>query len=597
LGARFYAAGFAALRAGTGNMDLLVAIGTSAAYGLSVLALLRHGAPHTPELYFESSAVVITFVLLGKWLEAKARRQTGQALRALGSLQPTTARVRRAGVDTSLALAEVQLGDTVVANPGERIAVDGVVLEGASHVDASMVTGESLPVARAVGDAVVGGTLNGEGQLLLRTTALGAETVLARIVRLVESAQTGKAPIQRKVDRVSAVFVPVVLGVALLTLLGWGLLAGQWHAAVLNAVAVLVIACPCALGLATPATIIVGTGLAARRGILIQDAQALELAQAVRVVAWDKTGTLTQARVQVTGLWAATQADVLALAAALQAGSNHPLAAAVQRAAAGLEVPGATGLRAVAGKGVAGQVGGAALMLGSAKWMQEIGLASALAEPGCALAVQAWLSSGYTVSYLAQASDAGRTSQLLGAVAFADAAKPGAAAAVQRLAGMGVRSVLLSGDNAAAASAVGAALAITDVRGELLPEDKAGIVAELKAQNGNKAERVAMVGDGINDAPALAAADVGMAMASGTDVAMHAAGITLMHGEPGLVADAIDISQRTTAKIHQNLFWAFAFNTIGIPLAALGGLTPVLAGAAMACSSVAVVSNALLLRR
>jgi|CXWL01.1.fsa_nt_gi Cu+-exporting ATPase len=603
LGARFYRAGWGALRAGTGNMDLLVAIGTSAAFGLSVYGLWAADGQGMAHLYFESSAVVITLVLLGKWLEARARRQTTSAIRALNALRPATARVRRgpdAGSDVELPLAQVQPGDVVVVRPGERIAVDGVVTAGDSHVDESLITGESLPVARGPADRVTGGAVNGEGLLLVRTTAVGAESVLARIVRLVESAQGKKAPIQRLVDRVSAVFVPAVLVVALLTLLVWGLAAGDWTAAVLNAVAVLVIACPCALGLATPAAIMAGTGVAAQRGILIKDAEALEVAHAVRVVAFDKTGTLTEGRprlvhAEAAGADATGRTTLLALAAALQAGSDHPLARAVLEAARvpDVAVSAATALRAVPGRGVAGSVDGIEIRLGSARWMQE----SQLDLAPWATRVTELQASGHTVSFVAAMGAAPR---LVGLLAFADTPKPGAEAAVRRLAVMGVRSVLVSGDNRGAAQAVATVLGITEVRAEVLPEDKARILAELK-RGLPRGGRVAMVGDGINDAPALASADVGIAITdthgSGTDVAMHAAGITLMRSDPGLVADAIDISRRTSRKIWQNLFWAFIFNAVGIPLAAWGMLSPVIAGAAMAFSSVTVVSNALLLRR
>ncbi len=591
LGARFYKAGWAALRAGAGNMDLLVALGTSAAFGLSLYTLWVDGAGHG--LYFESSAVVITLVLLGKWLEARARRQTTAAIRALNALRPDTARVRSAAGDVDLPLAQVVVGDLVVVRSGERIAVDGLVIEGGSDVDESLVTGESLPVARGPGDAVTGGAVNGEGLLLVRTTAVGAESALARIVRLVESAQARKAPIQRLVDRVSAVFVPAVLAVALLTLLGWGLAGAGWSVAVINAVSVLVIACPCALGLATPAAIMAGTGVAAQHGILIKDAEALELAHAVGVVAWDKTGTLTQGRPQLVQVLA-TEADRAALlkaSAALQAGSSHPLARAVLQVAndEGLTLPLATNVRAVGGRGVAGDVEGMPLRQGSLRWMQESGvdLGPWQAE------LQRWQTSGHTVSGVAAVQDPPR---LLGLLAFADTAKPHAAQAVRQLAALGVRSVLLTGDNAGSAGVLARAVGIATVHAEVLPADKARIVTELKASLPAR-RQVAMVGDGINDAPALAAADVGMAMGSGTDVAMSAAGITLMRGDPALVADALDISRRTHAKIRQNLFWAFIFNAVGIPLAAAGLLSPVVAGAAMAMSSVTVVSNALLLRR
>ena len=591
LGARFYKAGWSALRAGAGNMDLLVALGTSAAFGLSVYSLWADGGAHG--LYFESSAVVVTLVLLGKWLEARARRQTTAAIRALNALRPDTARVRRAGGDVDVPLAQVLVGDLVVVRAGERIAVDGVVVQGDSEVDESLVTGESLPVVRGMGDAVTGGAVNGDGLLVVRTTAVGAESALARIVRLVESAQARKAPIQRLVDRVSAVFVPAVLAVALLTLLGWGLAGAGWSVAVINAVSVLVIACPCALGLATPAAIMAGTGVAAQRGILIKDAEALEVAHAVAVVAWDKTGTLTKGRPQLVQVLAADgdRAALLKAAAALQAGSSHPLGRAVLQVATdeGLALPLATNVRAVGGRGVAGDVEGSPLRQGSLRWMQESGvdLGPWQAE------LQRWQASGHTVSGVAAVQDPPR---LLGLLAFADTAKPHAAQAVRQLAALGVRSVLLTGDNAGSAAVLARAVGIATVHAEVLPADKERIVAELKAAL-PAGRRVAMVGDGINDAPALAAADVGMAMGGGTDVAMSAAGITLMRGDPALVADALDISRRTHAKIRQNLFWAFIFNAVGIPLAAAGLLSPVVAGAAMAMSSVTVVSNALLLRR
>jgi Cu+-exporting ATPase len=590
LGARFYRAGWGALRAGTGNMDLLVALGTSAGYGLSVYLLFKHAGHGVPHLYFEASSVVITLVLLGKWLEARAKRQTMDAIRALHALRPETARVRRAGREIEVPLTQVTVGDLVAVRPGERVPVDGLVTEGASHVDESLITGESLPVARHAGDKVTGGAINAEGLLLVRTTAVGAESTLARIVRLVESAQAGKAPIQRLVDRVSAVFVPVVLAIALLTLLGWGLGGGDWEAAILNAVAVLVIACPCALGLATPTAIMAGTGIAARRGILIKDAQALELAHQVTAVAFDKTGTLTEGRPELVAAEPShgDRATLLAIAAAIQAGSEHPLARAVLAAAQRENIPqrAASGLHAVAGRGMAAELEGRELRLGSTRWMAESNVAlGPLRERAEQLQAE-----GRTVSWVAEVGTAPR---LLGLLAFGDTLKPAAAVAVRSLREQGVRSVLVTGDNRGSAEAVARQLGIDEVRAEVLPENKARIVAELKAAGAV----VAMVGDGINDAPALAAADVGIAMSTGTDVAMQAAGITLMRGDPALVADAIDLSRRTYAKIRQNLFWAFVYNVIGVPLAAFGLLNPVLAGAAMALSSVSVVGNALLLKR
>ncbi|MDO9002576.1 MAG: heavy metal translocating P-type ATPase [Aquabacterium sp.] len=592
LGARFYIAGWKALRAGSGNMDLLVALGTSAGYGLSLYMLLRHGGHDMPHLYFEASAVVITLVMLGKWLEARAKHQTTEAIRALNALRPETARVRRAGQDFEVPAAQVRINDVVVIRPGERVPVDGEVTEGSSEVDESLITGESLPVAKHEGDLVTGGSVNGQGLLLVRTAAVGAESTLSRIVRMVESAQAKKAPIQRLVDQVSAVFVPVVIGIAVVTLLAWGLGTGQWESAILNAVAVLVIACPCALGLATPTAIMAGTGVAARHGILIKDAEALELAHAVKLVAFDKTGTLTEGKPRLVAWEAASgsQAELLADSAAIQAGSEHPLAHAVLQAAKdeGLSVVAAHEVRALAGRGMAAVVGGRDLRLGSTRLMQELGVELNVLQARAGQLQQ----EGRTVSWVADVSKPGQP-LLRGLLAFGDTVKASASRAISRLHEHGVRTVMLSGDNRGSAQAVGQQLGIDEVRAEVLPEDKASIVNELKASG----LRVAMVGDGINDAPALAAADVGIAMSTGTDVAMHAAGITLMRGDPALVFDAIDISRRTYAKIRQNLFWAFAYNVVGIPLAAMGLLNPVIAGAAMAFSSVSVVTNALMLRR
>ncbi|MET0961527.1 MAG: heavy metal translocating P-type ATPase [Noviherbaspirillum sp.] len=586
LGARFYRAAWGALRAGSGNMDLLVAIGTSAAYGLSLYQLYLHGG-HAHHLYFESSAVVITLVLLGKWLEARAKRQTVAALHALESLRAVTAVVRRDGVDREVALAEVRVGDWVLVRPGERVPVDGRIVEGSSHLDESLLTGESLPVARAVGGMVAGGAVNGEGALLLEATAVGAQTMLSQIIRLVENAQAVKAPIQRLVDRISAVFVPVVLLISVLTFLAWGLLAGDWQQALLTAVAVQVIACPCALGLATPTAIMAGTGVAARYGILIKDAEALEIAHALKVVAFDKTGTLTEGRPALVAIEGDAQ-QVLTLALALQQYSDHPLAKVVrlEAAARGMSPLPAHNAQALPGRGVSAQLDAGAAYLGNARLMHELGVDTGPWEAAAAAHEQA----GRTVSWLAL-HDA-RQSVLLGLLAFGDNIKPSAAQAVALLRQAGIRSVMLSGDNAGSAAAVGAATGVDELHAGLLPADKVTAVAALK-QGG---VLVGMVGDGINDAPALAAADVGIAMSTGTDVAMHTAGITLMRGDPALVAAAIDISRRTYRKIWQNLGWAFAYNIIGIPLAALGYLSPVIAGAAMALSSVSVVSNALLLR-
>jgi Cu+-exporting ATPase len=588
VGARFYRAAWKALAARAGNMDLLVAIGTSAAYGLSVYLAMAQESAH---LYFEASAVVITLVRAGKWLEERAKRRTTEAIRALGALRPETARVLEGAVERVVPVDRVRVGDIVVVLPGERVPVDAEVTEGESHVDESLVTGESLPVTKSPGGRLTGGSVNAEGRLVARTVAVGAESVLARIIRAVESAQAAKAPIQRLVDRVSEVFVPAVVAAALFTLLAWGLATGRWEPAVLNAVAVLVIACPCALGLATPTAVMAGTGVAARHGILIKDAEALEIAHRTRVVAFDKTGTLTEGKpslAQIVPLGVARE-EALGLATAVQRGSTHPLALAVA-AAAGREsvpVPAAERMRTVSGRGVEAVVNGRVIAIASRRWAQELGIDGMAALEGDATRLEA---EGMTVSWLVETAPASRALALL---AFGDALKPQAAAAIARLRALGIAPVLVTGDNRGAARAAGRLAGIDDVRAEVLPEEKSAIVAGLRSAHG----AVAMVGDGINDAPALAAADIGIAMGTGTDVAMHTAGITLMRGDPSLVADALDISRRTSAKIRQNLFWAFVYNVVGVPLAALGLLSPVIAGAAMALSSVSVVSNALLLTR
>ncbi|MES2820571.1 MAG: heavy metal translocating P-type ATPase [Pseudomonadota bacterium] len=592
LGARFYVAGWKALRAGAGNMDQLVALGTSAGYGLSLYLWWAAPAGSMPHLYFEASAVVIALVLLGKYLESRAKRQTASALRALEALRPERAVRVRDGREESVAIADLGLDDVVLVKPGERFAVDGEVLEGRSHADEALISGESLPVPKEPGDRITGGALNGEGRLLVRTTALGGETVLAQIIRLVEDAQAAKAPIQKLVDRVSRVFVPVVLLIALATLVGWLLAGSDLELALINAVSVLVIACPCALGLATPTAIMAGTGVAARHGILIKDAESLEVAHGVTAVAFDKTGTLTSGTPRIAHLASLrgddenAEHELLRLAGALQRGSEHPLAKAVLDACAerGLSIPPVGDSQALAGWGIAGSVEGRQLALGNRRLLEDSDLqAGALAE-----SARAWEAEGRTLSWLLERAPQPR---VLGLFAFGDTLKPGAAEAIQALRARQISSHLITGDNRGSAQAVTDALGLDAMHAEVLPADKAALVAELK-----KTGVVAMVGDGINDAPALAAADVGIAMGGGTDVAMHAAGITLMRGDPRLVPAALDIARRTYNKIRQNLFWAFIYNLIGIPLAAAGLLNPVLAGAAMALSSVCVVSNALLLK-
>jgi Cu+-exporting ATPase len=513
-----------------------------------------------------------------------------RAIRALQALRPERARVRRDGQEIEVPVESVRVGDFVVVRPAERVAADGEIAEGMTHVDESLITGESLPLAKGPGDRVTGGSVNAEGLIVVRATAVGAQSVLARIIEMVETAQARKAPIQRLVDQVSAVFVPVVLGIAAVTLLAWGLGTGDWERAVLDAVAVLVIACPCALGLATPAAVIAGTGVAAKHGVLIKDAEALEIAHRVRVVAFDKTGTLTVGKPTLVALEPASgeRSAALALAAAVQSGSEHPLAKAVMAAVKkeGLTVPAAADVKVTPGRGIEARLGERRLAVGSSRWMRELGVDLApLADRQAALERQ-----GLTVSWLAEL---GATPKALALLGIGDELKPEAAEAVAELARRNIVSVMLSGDSRTVAEAIAARVGITSVRAEVLPEDKAREIDSLRTAHGT----VAMVGDGINDAPALAAADIGFAMGSGTDAAMHASGVTLMRGDPRLVAAAIDISRRTYAKIRQNLFWAFIYNVVGIPLAALGLLSPVVAGAAMALSSVSVVTNALLLKR
>ena len=592
LGARFYKAGWHALRAGSGNMDLLVAIGTSAGWGLSMWLWLGRGSQH---LYFEASAVVIALVLLGKWLEARAKHQTTAAIRALQALRPEVAHVLQpSGEERDLPLAEVLAGDRLVVRPGERVPADGTIEQGQTHVDESMLTGEPLPVAKGEGARVTGGSINAEGRFVMQAQAVGSETVLAQIIRLVQDAQAAKAPIQRLVDQVSAVFVPVVMVIAAITFAGWLMTGAGGEAALIHAVAVLVIACPCALGLATPAAIMAGTGVAARHGILIKDAQALEIAHRVDTVAFDKTGTLTMGRPRLVAFIAAPGCDEneqLTVAASLQGGSEHPLARAVEAAARerGLAVSAPEGVRGVAGRGTEGEVGARSYLIGSLRWMQDLGVdLSAMTDDLLRLQHQ-----GATLSMMIERTTEGLVLRAL--MGFADEPKPEAAQALAALRERGLSLVMISGDNRTAAMAMGLRLGLREdeVMAEVLPGDKASKVAALK-EGGHI---VAMVGDGVNDAPALAAAHVGLAMATGTDVAMHAAGITLMRGDVRLVADALDISGRTVRKIRQNLFWAFAYNVAGIPLAALGFLSPVVAGAAMALSSVSVMTNALLLKR
>ncbi len=596
LGARFYKAGWGALKALTGNMDLLVALGTTAGWALSMWLWLTAEPDTIVHLYFEVSAVVITLVLLGKWLEARVKRQTTSAIRALHALRPDVAHLMGLDGEVDVPVAEVLVGDRIVVKPGERFPVDGKLLEGHTQIDESMLTGEPLPVSREAGDKLTGGSINGDGRVVMQVSAVGSGTVLSNIIRLVEDAQAAKAPIQRLVDQVSSVFVPVVLVIALATLLGWWLSGYAFEMALIHAVAVLVIACPCALGLATPAAIMAGTGVAAKNGILIKDAQALELAHKVDVVVFDKTGTLTLGRPELTAFVVVPGMDedeVLKIAASLQSGSEHPLARAVLTSAQarGLAFAAPGNVHAVPGHGTEGEVGGRSFLIGSLRWMDLL----KVDMRAVARQTTDWQEKGATVSAMAERTATGLSLRAL--MAFGDEPKPGAKEALAALRASGIRVVMITGDNRGAAEAMARRLGLRpeegEVMAEVLPGDKAARVMALK-EGGHT---VAMVGDGVNDAPALAAADVGMAMGNGTDVAMHAAGITLMRGDPLLVAAALTISSRTVAKIRQNLFWAFVYNAAGIPLAALGFLSPVIAGAAMAMSSVSVVTNALLLKR
>ncbi len=587
LGARFYVGAYRSLRGGAGNMDLLVVMGTSAAWGLSTWVTLFPGGAAGNHLYFESSAMIITLILFGKWMERRARRSAASAIRALMDLRPESARVERNGATIEVPVESVLPDEVVVVRPGERVPVDGTVLGGISQLDESLITGESLPVNREAGDPVTGASINGEGLLRIRTTRIGTESTLSRIIRLVESAQASKAPVQHLVDRISAIFVPVVIVIASITFASWALIDGSLQTAFLAAISVLVIACPCALGLATPTAIMVGTGTAARRGILIKDADALEHAHRVDTLVFDKTGTLTEGHPALDQITAFDhQADrLLQLAASAQQGSEHPLARAVLRHAAqqGIELLPVADFSALPGRGLKACVGGRDLLIGSRRLMLEQGVDPAAFPQQAEEEYQ-------TLMWVTDRQD---SIQLLGFISVTDPVKANASQAITELKALGIEPVMLTGDNSQVANRVAASVGIEQVVAEVLPEDKESRIQQLRSQG----RIVAMVGDGINDAPALAAADIGMAMGTGSDVAMHTAGITLMRGDPALVAEALAISRATRRKIWQNLFWALIYNLVAIPMAAFGLLSPVIAGAAMAMSSVSVVSNSLLLRR
>ena len=598
-GSQFYRGAWAALRHRAGDMNTLIAVGTSAAYGYSLAVTVAPGALARAgvgaHLYYDTSAMIITLILLGRWFETQAKGRASDAIRRLANLQPATARVVRDGQEVEVPAEQVMAGDVVSVRPGERLPADGVVVEGSSALDESMVTGESMPVEKGPGDLVIGATVNRTGAFRFRATAVGSDTVLARIMRLVEQAQESKPPIQRLADRVAGVFVPVVILIAALT-------AGLWLAygptpthAVAAAVSVLIIACPCALGLATPTSVLVGTGRAAELGILIRSGEALEAAGQADVVLLDKTGTLTAGRPEVTAVAPAEgvgEEELLAIAASVEGPSEHPVGQAVVRAAAarGIVAQPVEGFTAIPGLGVQGQVGGRQVVAGGLRLLEQGAVElGELAARAAELAAQ-----GQTVVAVAVAGGA------VGLLGLADTPRPEAAATVARLSQMGLQVVMLTGDNIRTARAVASAVGITGVHGEVLPAEKAEAVQALRAEG----RRVAMVGDGINDAPALVTADVGIAMGRGTDVAMEAADITLVREDLLLVAEAVRLSRATLRNIRQNLFWAFGYNVVAIPVAA-GALYPIthsllspaIAAGAMAFSSVSVVANALRLRR
>lgn len=562
-------------------MDVLVALGTSVAYVYSV-ALVALGRTDT---YFDSSATVVTLIYMGKLLESRAKRRSSSAIEQLAKLGARVAHVIRDGEEFDVPVEELQVGDLVRVRPGEKVPADGVIADGATSIDESFLTGESMPVAKQAGSPVVGASVNQTNAFTMMVTKVGADTALAQVIRLVDAAQGSKAPVQRLADTISGIFVPIVLGIAFVTFFAWGIFGGWTHALV-AAVAVLVIACPCSLGLATPTAIMVGTGLGAEHGILIKGGEHLELAHKVNTVVLDKTGTITAGKPSVIDVWsaeAASEADLVRLAAALEAQSEHPLGRAIVEYARerGGVWPEASEVRAVPGKGIEANIDGHVVRVGNRRWIAE---ELYIQVPDERLA--AYESEAKTAVIVA--SD----DQIMGVIAIADAVKPDAKQAVERLRAMGIDVWMVTGDNERTAEAVASQVGIDHVMASVLPQDKVGKVAELK----RRGSVVAMVGDGINDAPALAEADIGIAMGTGTDIAMEAADIALMRSNLMGVVNAIELSKATMRKIRQNLFWAFFYNVIGIPLAAAGILNPMIAGAAMALSSVSVVSNSLLLK-
>ncbi len=584
VGRQFYRGMWKSLKLLTAGMDTLIALGSSAAYFYSLAATFLIGG----HVYYETAAMIITLIILGKYLEAKAKGQTSAAIKRLMGLRAKTARVIRDGQEMDISVEEVQVGDLIVVRPGEKIPVDGVVLEGRSSVDESMITGESLPVAKEAGDEVIGATINKTGGFRFRATKVGRDTVLAQIVRLVEQAQGSKAPVQRLADRVASVFVPAVVGAALITFLAWFLVGGVGlERSLINMTAVLVIACPCAMGLATPTAVMVGTGKGAERGILIKSGESLERAGSLDTVVLDKTGTITEGQPRVTDIvvhGSLTEDEVLRLAASAEKGSEHPLGEAIVEAAEArsLMLEEAKDFEAVAGQGIVVSLNGQRLLLGNHTLMANQGVNLTGAEA----VVDRLQGEGKTTMLLAL------DGKVEGVIAVADTVKEGSAEAVSRLHDMGLQVVMISGDNLRTAQAIASQVGIDRVLAEVLPEDKAQEVKKLQEEG----HAVAMVGDGINDAPALAQADIGIAIGTGTDVAIEVGDIVLMRGDLRSVPQAIQLSRKTMRTIRGNLFWAFAYNTAGIPIAALGVLVPWMAAAAMAFSSIFVVSNSLRLR-
>ncbi len=587
IGRRFYKGAWKSIRARAANMDVLVALGTSAAFFYSLAMLIKSGADAEGHLYFTGAAVIITLVLLGKILEARARRGASAAIAALAALRPETARVERSGKVYEIAIGAVKTGDIVLVKSGERIPVDGEIIEGRSETDDSLITGESLPVVKAPGDNVTGGAINGSGFLRISATHIGEQSLLGRMISLVEEAQLHKAPVQRMVDRVSAVFVPVVIGISFTSFCGWLALGGSFEQALIASVSVLVIACPCALGLATPTAIVAGTGAAAKAGILIRDIEALEKAHLVNMAVFDKTGTLTEGKPHVAGILPLAGSDentILTLAASIQMASEHPLGEAmvIKAEELGLEIARSKDVSSIPGEGIKGYFGDQEILIGNMEFMQNNNIPAKQLE-----------------KLIAQTEARGETpvciaadGRPLGVIGLIDPLRETAAEAIDILNKRGIDTLLLSGDSERITKMIAEKAGVLRHQGAMKPQDKVNTIVEMQ----QKGTKIVMIGDGVNDAPALATADIGIAMGSGTDVAMQTAGITLMRPDPRLAGAALDISRATRRKIIQNLFWAFIYNLVGIPLAALGMLNPAFAGAAMAMSSVSVVSNSVFLR-